>query len=719
MVPPDSLDTQILTAGTRGWNGVNNRLKAGLIDAAELARLVNGRIDDTGTVQLRPGTEWLARPAPAPVRGLFFYDVPSAEAILACVNGKVWELTAATAPLSTIEIPGATLTTSGACRGAQIVDKFALADGLRLLGLWRENGAWRTLQVATFTDGQLLPPIRHLVSHAFRLFVSGGTGATAEIIYASAILDPWSISTAQGIRVGRGEGDPIVAILPGPAQRLWVGKGGSWWIVDTEGEVNEWRADAVTHQRGCWAGATAVVVNQDVIFLARDGVAALSRLQSDAPVAPVDLLSAPIEATIRRINWTAARRTACAALWGPYYLLCVPLDGGHRNNAVLAYNTVTKQWSDEWTGWTPSACGQSKFDGQLATLIGDESGNLLRLDESLTTDGTEAGTAQPIPLEIETAAYPFDAPDLQKIPVALDCEWRSGAATVDVTLRADGGSPQTIREDYDAASVAGAANNRLIANLRELGGGRELAVRMVSAGGAFGLRELQLKAMPLRARWTPPAAELLIPPIPAEDVAGTETTLRGRDGIPFVTLLQEIDTITLDPDPAAFTCFRGGLTLPPGSYVVAYRRGSFAESDIKAFHNLESEAIGPAWTFHGGTTGWSGPAQTWSMADWGADQAEAYAEGPSIGLYLGFGWAPGLATIQEIAMERGFDSLETYAEGSAPSLASGTGWSAAGTTAAIANPSGFDSFETYTDGMLPTLSAGTGWSAAANIFIPT
>ena len=66
MDPADSLDTTILTAGTRGWSGVQNRQKPGLLDAAALAVLVNGRLDDTGSVQLRPGTAWLCQPVAAP-----------------------------------------------------------------------------------------------------------------------------------------------------------------------------------------------------------------------------------------------------------------------------------------------------------------------------------------------------------------------------------------------------------------------------------------------------------------------------------------------------------------------------------------------------------------------------------------------------------------------------------------------------------------------------
>ena len=677
MDPADSLDTAILTAGTRGWSGVQNRQKPGLLDAAALAVLINGRLDDTGNVQLRPGTEWLCQPAAAQPRGLFYYDVDTAEAILACVDGKVYEIPASTAPVQPIQIANAILATSGRCQGAQLVDKFAIADGLRLLSLWRESGAWQTMQVATFTGGQALPAVRGVVAHNFRLIIWGGTGATAETLYPSAVLEPWKFGAAEGIRVGRGEGDPIVVVLPGPHQTLFVGKGGSWWQVDLTGTATEWVSEAITHRRGCWAADTAVAVNQDVIFLARDGVANLAKLANDAPISSVDLISAPIEATIKRINWSAARRTACATMWGPYYLLAVPLDGAQRNNAVLAYNTTTQQWSGEWTGWAPEAWCQSKFDGQLATILADRAGHIARLDDQITTDGTGDDTTATIPLELETAAYSFEAPDLLKIPVALACEWRSGAATVDVSLRSDGGSPQTIEEDYDAAPEAGTINRPLIANLRELTGGRELQIRMVTTGGAFGLRELNIKAMPLRARWEAPPAELLVAPVPADDVVGTPTTLIGVDGRTITVALQEIDTITLSQDPLEFVRFRDGFPIPAGSYVIAYRDAAFSQCALLGADDVETETDGWIVTITGGY-GWTGTAATWLPQETsGADDVDSYPAGTIADLSGGYGWTGTAAIGPEFEYPTGCDDSEAYPTANISQLNAGSGWSAA------------------------------------------
>ena len=741
MDTPDTLDTPTLAAGARGWLGVNNRQKAGLLSPDELAVLVNGRLDDTGSVQLRPGAEQIARVGGDPVRGLFYYDISTAETLLACAGGAIYELAQATAPAMPESIPGALLSTEGPYCGAQIVDQFAIADGLRLLGLWRENGAWRTIQVSSFASGALLPPVQIVCAHAFRLFICGGRGAAAETIYASGILAPWNFSAAEGIRVGRGEGDAIVAILPGPAQRLYVLKGGSVWMVDTAGLATEWVAEAISHQRGCWAAATAVVANQDVLFLARDGVVNLGRLQNDAPISPVDLISAPIEATIRRIHWTVARRTACATLWGAYYLLAVPLDGASRNNTVLAYNTTTQRWCGEWTGWTPTTWGRSKFDGAQETLFGDHTGCLHRIDLSLTADRAGINTA-PIAVEMETGAYAFDNADLLKLPHSIDAEFRGASTTVDVTLRSDGGSPQSIAQDFIATPATGAANRRLIACLRSLTGGRELAVRMVSSGGAFGLRELTLKGMPLRSRWEPPPAEMLVTTIPADDLPGTPTTITTTGGQTVTMALQEIDTITLPENSLDFVCFRGGLTVPSGSYIITYKAGSFATyqapevSDLPPPSGLTAtgtyttieltwatptDARVRGWRIYSGGTllaSVTTPAYSHALPEGGSRTFTVFSTSATGTSAMGATVTGTTAPLQVAAIPTGMSATDFRGiiEGEITYDTTGWGWETSSSSHVVDTIRAIDSFTGISDGELTTWAGGTGWASAATSY---
>ena len=745
MSPADTLDTETLVAGTGGWTGVVDATKPSRIEANSLARLVNGRLDETGSVQLRPGTEWLAQPTADRVRHLAYFDTPEGEAVVAVTNGRLYELSTDRAPASCQRIAGITVSTAGPYASAQLVDKLILADGIRLLGLWREYGVWQSMQVSTFSSGALLPRIRLLLAHGFRLFICGGTGADAETVYGSDVLDPWTISNTVGVRVGRGEGDPIVALLPGACQQFFALKGGSCWVVDTTGAATAWTCQAISHQVGCWAGRTAVSVGQDCLFLSRKGVVQLSRLQADAPTAPLDLLSAPISGTMARINWSAARDTATACLLGELYLLSVPLDGSHRANAVLVYNTSTQKWLGEWTGWEPTAWCQSQFDGQRETLLGTYAGDLVRVTTERTTDERSTGRAE-IALELETRGELFEEVDLLKQPQLLDVEFGGATATATLALRLDGGSPQALTgaDPVDLTPEAGTASRRLILNLRDQPAGRELMLRLTTTGGAVGLREWGIKALPLRARWTPPPAALLVAPVAATDEQGSATQVRDASGAVYELQLVEIDTLTLPHDSLAPVYFREGLTVPAGSYVILYREGAFADHQEPEVADLptptgliaagRSEQIALTWDASGDdrVVGWTvyvagvrtaevaAPSYTFAVPGGGTRACTVYSRSAD-GTLSPSGAAVTATALPEISPEglnlpgRSFDALSSYAVGEYDALNGGVSWDSrpASSTVYTYPVENIDTLGGYTVGEYDPLNGDTNWTQPA------
>lgn len=509
MLGPDVLDSPIGTALAPGWFGVNNRLKPSLIGADELASLVNARLDETGEPRLRPGTAWLTQAvADKAVRGLYYCDTPNIETVLKFVNGLVYHVPGAETGTPAAAIDGVATVPGARVQAAQLVDRVYFIDGNRLQSL-HYDGMWQVTQVGAFFDGTALPRFRAICESGFRLWACGGAGIEEDTVYVSAVLNGQVWLRAAGTRVGRGLGDRIVALKPGPNGSVFALKRSSVWQVVPTGSIVDWTVNAISHQRGCVAAATAVNVNQDVIFLTDDGVTMLSRLLGDAPVGPLDLISAPIFATIQRINWATAQRTACAGLWGEYYLLAVPLDGANDNNTVLVYNTRTGKWSGEWTGWTPQAFVQTLFAGTRETLFGDASGALKRIDASASVDATGAGTAAEIEASLVSRAEQFGAGDLWKQPLMFEAEFRGSTATVDIQAKLDGSEPVVLSEDFATAPAAGAVARRCIENVRALPTCRELQVQIDSHGGPFALRELHWKALILRARWQPPAPELL------------------------------------------------------------------------------------------------------------------------------------------------------------------------------------------------------------------
>lgn len=510
MLGPDQLDTPLVTAFAPGWSGVNNRLKPSQIGNDEFAALLNMRLGEDGRPRLRPGTGWLCQAVVKAVRGLFYADTPNIETVLKWAGGKLYQVPGSENGTPATQIEGVSTVLDARVQAAQLVDRVYFVDGNRLQSV-HYDGEWKVTQLGAFYDGSPMPRFRTICESGFRLFAAGGVGVDQDTIYVCGTMNGQLWLRAAGVRVGRGQGDPIIALKPGPKNSVFALKEGSAWQVMPTGSIADWTVEPISHQRGCIAAATAVNVGQDLIFLTRDGVVSLSRLVGNAPVTPMDLLSAPVASTMKRVNWATARRTACAELWGDFYMLALPLDGANDNNAVLVFNTRTQRWSDLWTGWVPQVFVGTKFGGVEATLFGGADGSLVRIDESVTVDATGAGTAAEIIGSVLGRAETFGAPDLRKQPFMIEVEFRESTAVVDLQARLDGSEAVLVRADYVTTPNAGAVSRRLIENARALPPCRELQVQIDSQGGPFAVSEIHVKALPMRASWDPPAPELLAP----------------------------------------------------------------------------------------------------------------------------------------------------------------------------------------------------------------
>jgi hypothetical protein len=88
---------------------------------------------------------------------------------------------------------------------------------------------------------------------------------------------------------------------------------------------------------GCVAGATAVQVADDIIFLAADGVRGLFRTQLDKLQTGQSFpLSYPIPDQIDAINWSEINK-ACAIFYANKYIISLPINGSSYNNVCLVY----------------------------------------------------------------------------------------------------------------------------------------------------------------------------------------------------------------------------------------------------------------------------------------------------------------------------------------------------------------------------------------------
>ena len=514
MLYNDALDDPLLDAGTLGFAGVREAIAPALLGDADLYRAQDVVIDTSGTVETRPGTDWVAQPESAAVQGMWFYDIPGFERLLVVTNGKMYHLSSVAVNSTATEITGFSpaLSTSNRVTFCQLVDKVYLSDGANYYEVYWNGLTWSVANQATFSGGSTLADFTILLvaraqGAAFRVLGSGINTTDNDLLYVTATLNGMSWNSAHNVRVGRGDGDPILAVLSDQDGRLTVCKEKSFWYVNpTSADLADWTMGAINEKVGALAGRTCQQVGQDVFALTEKGVISLGRLTNQDSVNEAAIISTDIKVTLARLNRTAAS-TSWATVWGDYYLLAVPLDSATTPNAVLAFNVVTQRWSGHWTGLAPRCAEQSRFSSAAETILGDSSGRLLRLSSTTRTDQTALATFAQIPALIETKAWNFALPRHPKQLFTVEVQFESSTGNVNVELIGDGRSAVTIE--------AAARTNQLPVlpvvlpfslnaddhlrrgwHLRNQKPAREVRLRLTATTGYLKVREIKFQGWP-------------------------------------------------------------------------------------------------------------------------------------------------------------------------------------------------------------------------------
>jgi len=234
-----------------------------------------------------------------------------------------------------------------------------------------------------------------LVSANNRLFAtSADTAIPSDQIYVSDILDgeSWDL-IGNSIRVGGGDGDPIVALMPWYGYNMLVFKELSIWVVeaDPSQEVSDWTIKLINNRTGCVAARTVQQVGPDVLFLSRDGVRSIKTIESGAQTDVSLPLSSPINDLIGRINQSKIG-TCCAIYWRNRYLLSVPIDSSDTPDRVFCYHLLAQAWTGDWTGWEPRDWVITAFGGKLRMNFGGQNGVFYTWDDYTAEDSTTAET---------------------------------------------------------------------------------------------------------------------------------------------------------------------------------------------------------------------------------------------------------------------------------------------------------------------------------------
>jgi hypothetical protein len=510
----DALDDPLLEAGTRIFSGLREGSSPSLILGNHLLRAENLMLGTQGTARTRPGTDWLAQPQAYPAQGMWFYDIPGFERLIVVSNGKVYELAGTAINTTATEITGFSpaLSTTAPISFAQLVDKLYIADGANYYELYWDGLVWQKSHQATFSGGATLADFSILLvvnvgGASFRVIGTGINTTDNDLLYVSDPLAGKAWNSANNVRVGRGDGDPIRMVLASQDGRLTVCKEKSFWRVDpVSTTLAQWTMGAINESIGTLAGRTCINVGGDVYALTSRGVLSLGALSTSDAVNESAIVSTEIQDTLKRLN-TAAAGKSWATTWDDYYLLAIPLDAATTPNAILAYNVVTRKWSGHWTGLTPTCAAQTRFSDDAQTILADSAGRLLRLSTAVKKDQTSLTTFAEIAALLETKAWNFRLPRHPKQLFTAEVQFEDSTGTVDVELISDGRSPVMIEEDARTNqlpilpvqlpfSLEADAQLRTYWHLRNQPTAREARLRITATQGYLKIREIRLQGWP-------------------------------------------------------------------------------------------------------------------------------------------------------------------------------------------------------------------------------
>lgn len=522
LLPPDELDDAVLDAGAGGFTALDETTKATLLADTTLQEATNSLCRPDGIVGPRPGLRHCGRAAPAGLaagndtQAALFFGAGDLQALLLLRAGVL-------SLVPNLEEGAPTELASGFDTGrsvaAALVNRafFAKPDGGLILAQY--TSGWTTGTVDTFTDTTPMPRWAALCAHGYRLLAAK---AGTDELFASTLLGggvpaDWSQSTQ--VRVGRGNADPIVTVLSGQDGYALVLKSSSVWRLDTsDASAAKWPIGQLTDKCGCAAAGSAVQIGGDTLFLARAGVISLSSLATTDALSEASVISAPIDAAIRRINWTASERIVAEA-WGQYYLLAVPLDADVAPRDVFAWDVVRRAWVGHWRIDLPDAAATTPGLGAMVAttfsnipelVMVDNSGHVRRFEATNVVDELDrvAGiaTTQDVVQTVRTKSWDFGAPDNFKSPINLVVDfWDSSSATAMIYLVRDGKDPELVAGPLRAtanpqfplgfplAFMRDKALSRAF-SLRRFGRAREMSVLIAESTGALSARRAQMSA---------------------------------------------------------------------------------------------------------------------------------------------------------------------------------------------------------------------------------
>ena len=228
----------------------------------------------------------------------------------------------------------------------------------------------------------------------FQFSVTGTNSYTSrgilDEVIASDILDSDTYDQIYAqYRFNAGEADFTVGLHSFSEDNLMVFNRNSIHLISNTTSLQAASTKLLTDEVGCVARNSIEQVGSQVIFLSDNGVYSTQFFDEYNLRGTETPLSEPINETIKRIN-KDQRSQAVAVYFDNRYFIAVPLDDALRNNAILIYNFLNKQWesidsvdSTDWDIENLIVAGEGSNRGVYAI---NRLGGIHKLDSRLQGD---------------------------------------------------------------------------------------------------------------------------------------------------------------------------------------------------------------------------------------------------------------------------------------------------------------------------------------------
>ena len=240
-------------------------------------------------------------------------------------------------------------------------------------------------------------------------------------ILASYIENVNQYDTIYGqFNIAQGQADYLIGFFPyQKAQTIVFNRHSLYLMNNTNGDVANVSVQELTRQNGCVGRRTAATCGSSVLFLSDRGVFQLQPGLELLLRGASEPLSAPIDPTIRTINFSYASG-ACAAYNNNRYYLAVPVNGSTRNNALLVYNFINKAWEsvDSFpNGFYCDYMVTSLLNNQQTLFVISKEGGIYayeQLEVDQYSSASQPAAQYTIQGKIKTRRYMFDTPALKR-----------------------------------------------------------------------------------------------------------------------------------------------------------------------------------------------------------------------------------------------------------------------------------------------------------------